>query len=73
MIISRGDIEPGTLFMLCTDGFYHEITEAELLTAMNPESFHNEQQMKETLIELVELIKERKETDNISVITVKER
>lgn len=69
--ISEGRIEEGTLYMLCTDGFYHEILEEELLGSLNPDTFCDEKQMEDKVIELVELVKQRKESDNISVVVAK--
>lgn len=71
VIILKGNIQVGTLYMLCTDGFYHRMTDQEMLEAMKPELFSDEQQMKTKLVELVELVKWRKETDNISLLTIK--
>ena len=67
-IISSGEVKEGDLFMLCTDGFYHEISEDEMFSSLKPGLFSNETQMKETVVGLVELVKKRKETDNITVL-----
>ena len=71
VVITSGEIEKGTIYMLCTDGFYHEITDDEMLTNLNPHYFTEEKSMKEKLVELVELAKERQETDNISILLAK--
>ena len=71
VVITEDSVEPGTLYLLCTDGFYHEVLEDELLVALDQANFTNEQQMKEKVIELVELVKSRREQDNISVIVAK--
>ncbi|MCR5041749.1 MAG: protein phosphatase 2C domain-containing protein [Clostridia bacterium] len=65
-----GQVAPGQLFMLCSDGFHHELTEQELVNALSPSNFSDERTMKNTLISLVDTVKQRGETDNISVITV---
>ncbi|MBT2756657.1 serine/threonine-protein phosphatase [Mesobacillus foraminis] len=69
--ISEGHIEEGALYMLCTDGFYHEVLEEELLATLNPDQFYGEEQMKDKVVELVELVKQRQESDNISVVVAK--
>jgi serine/threonine protein phosphatase PrpC len=70
-VISQGEVKEGDLFMLCTDGFYHEISEDEIFTSLRPDRFSKEKQMKETLVRLVDLVKERMEKDNISVLITK--
>jgi len=70
-VISHGKVKEGDLFMLCTDGFYHEISEDEMFASLKPDLFSNEQQMKETVVGLVELVKKRKETDNITALMTK--
>ncbi|MBO0961672.1 serine/threonine-protein phosphatase [Neobacillus sp. MM2021_6] len=71
LAITQGEVKEGDLFMLCTDGFYHEISEEEMFASLKPDSFSNETQMKETVVGLVELVKNRKETDNITVLLTK--
>ena len=70
-VVSHGEVKEGDLFMLCTDGFYHEISNEELFTSLRPDRFSNEQQMKETVVGLVELVKKRMEADNITVLMTK--
>ncbi|MCM3664684.1 protein phosphatase 2C domain-containing protein [Mesobacillus subterraneus] len=71
VVITSGEVKQGTMFMLCTDGFYHEINDSEMLTNLNPLNFTEEAKMKDKIVELVELAKERQETDNISVLLTK--
>jgi len=66
-----GEIKEDTVFMLCSDGFYHEIKNEELHVNLHHSRLVEETQMKEKIVELVELVKERKEVDNISVIVIK--
>jgi PPM family protein phosphatase len=68
---SKGDVHPDTVFMLCSDGFYHQISEEELALNLNPETIKNDQQLKGKVVQLVELVKARKEVDNISVVAAK--
>jgi PPM family protein phosphatase len=68
---SKGDVLPNTVFMLCSDGFYHQITEEELALDLKPETIKNNQQLKGKVVQLVELVKARKEVDNISVVAAK--
>jgi PPM family protein phosphatase len=68
---STGDVQANTVFILCSDGFYHQITEEELAQNLKPKTIKNDQQLKGKVVELVELVKARKEVDNISVIAAK--
>jgi PPM family protein phosphatase len=71
VVITSGEVESGTMYMLCTDGFYHEISDEEMLANLNPHHFTKEKSMKDKLVELVELAKQRQETDNISILLAK--
>ncbi|MEH7181035.1 PP2C family protein-serine/threonine phosphatase [Neobacillus vireti] len=71
MDFSTGDVQANTVFMLCSDGFYHQITEEELALNLKPETIENDQQLKDKVVQLVELVKARKEVDNISVVAAK--
>lgn len=67
----RGEIEQGTAFLLCSDGFRHMVSEQEIYETLNPQRNLEEVQMKKRLRELIELNKQRRETDNISAIYIK--
>lgn len=71
VVISEGEVKNGEVYLLCTDGFYHEITEDEIFEKLRPDTFTNENEMKKTVVQLVELVKERKEVDNISLLVTK--
>lgn len=66
-----GVVEPGTMFMLCSDGFRHVIAKEELYQYLTPYRVLNEQAMKESLVYLTELNKYRQEVDNISAALVR--
>lgn len=70
------DIEIGTLqeedtFLLCSDGFRHEISSEEIFGVIAPPVLTSEQIMKKSLIDLIELNKSRNEKDNITAMLVK--
>ncbi|WP_019153869.1 PP2C family protein-serine/threonine phosphatase [Robertmurraya massiliosenegalensis] len=67
----QGTAVPGEVYMLCSDGFRHMITEDEMYDALSPQVLGNETVMEEKAKELVELNKQRQETDNISVMLIK--
>lgn len=65
-----GTTEKGA-YMLCTDGFRHEITENEMYESINPINLMNKQAMHNNTKYLIEQVKSRREKDNISVILIK--
>lgn len=62
---------PGAVYMLCSDGFRHMISEEEIEGAFSPSVLIDEKAMDQKAKELVELNKQRQEQDNISVLLVK--
>lgn len=66
-----GDTVQGAVYMLCTDGFRHEIKKDELLQYLNPSVMLSAEGMKQNVEMLIELNKQREERDNISVVTVR--
>ncbi len=58
-------------YMLCSDGFRHEVSEQEIYESLNPMNFINKEAMHANAKYLIELVKQRNEKDNISVILVK--
>ena len=65
-----GKAEKGA-FMLCSDGFRHEITEAEIYDVLNPVNLVDKNVMHNNSRYLIEQVKQRQEKDNISVILIK--
>lgn len=68
--IITGKVEPGT-YMLCSDGFRHEISETEMYESLNPVNLCNQEIMHNNARYLIEQVKARQEKDNISVVLVK--
>lgn len=67
----KGDVYSNVVYMLCSDGFRHQITPEEMLEKIGPNAVYNEEQMKYGCIYLTELVKNRRETDNITVVLIK--
>lgn len=65
-----GIIEKGA-YMLCSDGFRHEITEEEMYESLNPVNLMNKNAMHNNARYLIEQVKSRGERDNISVVLIK--
>ena len=66
-----GLAKKNAIYMLCSDGFRHEITEEEIFANFYPPMLINEDIMKNKAITLVELNKQRLEQDNISVTLIR--
>lgn len=66
-----GEVCLDTVFMLCSDGFRHVISDDEIYEKLNPYALSSERTMKENAVWLTELNKQRREPDNISVALVR--
>ncbi|MBQ8209618.1 MAG: serine/threonine-protein phosphatase [Clostridia bacterium] len=58
-------------YMLCSDGFRHEITPDEIYAKFHPDMLLNDVAMNQNTLDLIELNKQRNERDNISVVLVR--
>lgn len=67
----KGEVSENTVYMLCSDGFRHQITDAEMYDKIGPYATKDEEDMKYGCIYLTEMVKSRKETDNITVALIK--
>jgi len=65
-----GKVEKGA-YMICSDGFRHEITEDEMYESLNPINLMNRNTMHNNARYLIEQVKKRGEKDNISVLLIK--
>lgn len=65
-----GAVEPGT-YVLCSDGFVHELQEWEIYETLCPQSLGDREDMHAKARRLIDLVKARMEKDNISVLLVK--
>ena len=66
-----GSIAENTVYMLCSDGFRHELTTGEIFESCAPEALANEAAREMKAGVLIELVKQRRERDNISLVLVK--
>lgn len=67
----KGVVTPNTTYMVCSDGFVHNITEQEMLEKIGPMVEADEEKLRFGCIHLTELVKARKESDNITVALVR--
>ncbi len=66
-----GTAKENATYMLCSDGFRHEITPNEIFAKLQPSVLLNDSIMNQNTVDLIELNKQRNERDNISVILVR--
>lgn len=66
-----GDTKLGAVYMLCSDGFRHEVTEEEIYQYLNPNVMMDADGMEQNMQSLIWLNKQRQERDNISVISIR--
>ncbi len=69
-IVKFGELKKGT-YMLCSDGFRHEITEQEMYNMFHLEILDTIDTMLLNTRCLIDLAKQRMERDNISVVLIK--
>lgn len=66
-----GSVSPDTAYLLCSDGFRHEITDQEIEEWCNPRKNENQEAIGQNLKALVALNRTRGERDNISAILIR--
>lgn len=66
-----GESKSDAVYMLCSDGFRHEISSEEIFEKLQPGVLMDEYQMSQNSEYLINLNKERMERDNISVALIR--
>ena len=66
-----GKVRKDTVYLMCSDGFCHEVSEEEIAYYLQPAVLKDEQVMKNNAEYLVSLDKQRQERDNISVMMIR--
>lgn len=66
-----GNAMKDEVFILCSDGFRHEVSAEEIQEAFKPSAFSSEADLEKKQRDVVELNKERLENDNITVLSAK--
>ena len=66
-----GDIYPNTVYLLCSDGFRNQLTNDEIHECFNPTNAGSIEAMEQNSKYLIDLVKGRKEKDNISAAVIK--
>lgn len=66
-----GNVVPNSVFVLCSDGFRHVVSDDEIFENLNFHNIPNIKNMQDNSKYLIELNKRRNERDNISVAVLK--
>ena len=66
-----GDVQNDAVYMLCSDGFRHEITSEEIYTYLNANVMTSEETMRQNMETLIAFNKQRQERDNITVVSIR--
>lgn len=70
-VFQEGKVSGGTLYLLCSDGFVHEVGRPELEERLLPIRLDTKERMTQALAGLVEDCKARGEGDNITAVLIK--
>lgn len=62
-------VQPG-FYLLCSDGFYHELADEEVNGALNSDELTTKDEMHQRLLEMISVVKDRGERDNISAVLI---
>jgi len=68
---TSGVLAEEDVVLLCSDGFYNRLASQEILQAMQPPLLNTKEAMHEKLVNFVETIQNREETDDITSILIK--
>lgn len=66
-----GTPRENAVYMLCSDGFRHKLSVGELQTMLGPHCMNSAANMQQNERMAIELVKERGERDNITVVTIR--
>lgn len=66
-----GKVQNDALYLLCSDGFVHELSIAEMGDLLQPTFLQSKEALTDALRQITEICKERGETDNITAILIK--
>lgn len=64
-------VKSGDAFLLCSDGFYHKVSEEEIYAEIHEKVHGSDSSLKDTCVQAVRSAMARGEKDNITVVAVK--
>ncbi len=71
VVKTSGLLTGGELLLLCTDGFYQKLTEREIKDRITTYSTFSKENMESAIMSLVQNLRDREETDDITAVLVK--
>ncbi len=66
----KGKVQRNSVYFVCSDGFRHQISEEEIMEKLGPSEEQTMDEIKYGCVYLTELVKNRRETDNITIAAV---
>lgn len=70
-VMMRRQVLPGEVYLLCSDGFRHRVSDAEMMQAFSPAVLTDEETMQRQAKAMVDLNMSRQEGDNITIALLK--
>lgn len=67
----KGRLQQNAIYLICSDGFRHQISEQEIMDKLGPQAIKSDEDMKYGCVYLTEMVKNRKEADNITVAVIR--
>lgn len=67
----KGKVQRNAVYFVCSDGFRHQISDEEIMSKLGPKNTPSTEELKYGCVYLTELVKNRRETDNITVAAIK--
>lgn len=67
----EGRVKEKEVYLLCSDGFYHVLRKEEIAQAFSLRALSSQKSMKRQAERMIEKVKQRKESDNISILLVR--
>lgn len=67
----KGHVKKDAVYLFCSDGFRHQISDEEVMDKLGPSACRSEEDMKYGCVYLTEIVKSRREQDNITVGVIK--
>ena len=71
--IRFGNIEANTNYLICSDGFRHHISSEDIAKYLNGNEVYDKEEIEKALRHLTEIVKGKKEQDNISALVIRKR
>lgn len=71
LVMTTGEAKSNDKFLICSDGFYKKLSDIEILNEVNSGRIINSNDITYKLKNIVQMVKERGERDNITVMLIK--